>query len=91
MLPKELQTEAVDGGDPRMVDQAGLALQVPVPWLLLQPLFQGIPDPLPHLCRRRIGKGHDQKPVNVHRMVRVRHHADDPFHQHRRLSAARCR
>ncbi len=56
-----------------------------------KPVIQGPADPLTHLCRSRVGKGHHQKPVNIYRMLPVTHHPDDPLHEHRRLPRSRRR
>ena len=86
MAAQYLQTEAVDRRDLRVVDQYELALQVFIVRLLLRPHLKRIPDPLAHLCRRRIRKRHDEEPVNIHRMHRRSHHLQNTSHQHSRLS-----
>ena len=43
------------------------------------------------LCRRRIGKCHHQKLIQIQRMLSATDHLDDPLHQHRCLSTSSCR
>ena len=57
--------------------------------LLLKLLLDRLLDPLPHLRRRRPGEGHDQKAVDLQRMLPLCDHPHNPLHQNRRLPASR--
>ena len=59
--------------------------------IFFQSIFQRIPDSLAHLRSCRIRKCHDQKTVNVHRVLFVRNDLYDTFHEHRRLTGTCCR
>ena len=89
MVADQIQTEAVDGGDLGMVDEGELPDQMGVLRLLLHCPGKGKADPLPHLRGGGAGKGHHQKPVDVHGMNGILHHSDDPFYQNGRFAAAR--
>ena len=75
----------------RVVDQRVLALQILIPRILVQKLPECRLHTLPHLRRRRVREGHDQQLIDIHRVFRVRDHADDPLNEDRRLSASCCR
>ena len=89
MVADQIQAEAVDGGDLGMVDEGELPDQMGVLRLLLHCPGKGKADPLPHLRGGGAGKGHHQKPVDVHGMNGILHHSDDPFYQNGRFAAAR--
>ena len=79
MIADNEQTETVDRRDLGVVQQRGLLLQMLVFRLPNEFFSDRTADPLPHFRRRRIGKGHDKKPVNIHRMRPVADHLYDPL------------
>ena len=91
MVADQIQTKAVDGGNLRLWNQRPLQPQMLVVRADGQQLVHRRTDPLPHLRSRRVGKGHHQQLVDVEGMLALTDHADDPFHQHRRLAGARRR
>ena len=80
MLPDNSQAEAVDGGNPRIRYHGCLHLQMAVFRVLLQFFIDGQKHTLPHLVRRRLRKGHDEKLINVQGVLPLCYHADDPHH-----------
>ena len=91
VLPDDSQTEAVNGRNPGVGNHGRLHLQMTVFRVLLQFFIDGQKDALPHLIRRRLRKCHNQKLIDVQGILSLRDHADNPLHQNRCLSAARCR
>ena len=90
MFAKQLKTKAINRRNLRMMDQCCLSFQVSVTRIRLQSLFQRLSDSLTHLSRSCIGESHDQQTVNIHRMIRIRHHLDDPLYQNRSFTTACC-
>ena len=90
MVPDNIKAEAVNGGDLGIMDQRQLLKQMGISRIIIHSGGKSLGNPLPHLGRRRIGKGNHKEPVDIHRMLPVAYHLYDPFHQYRRFSAA-CR
>ena len=90
LVAQDRQTEAVDRRDLRVVEQRCLPLQMLVFGVGRQSVIDRIADTLAHLSRRRACEGHDQKPVNVDRMLLITDHFYDPFYQNRRLARTGC-
>ena len=91
MIPDHRQTETVDRRDRRTVDQRCLSLQIRISRICLQHFFDRFPNPFFHLRCRSLGKGHDQKPVHIHRMFPIRQHLDDPFYEDCGFTRSCCR
>ena len=91
MAADDIQAEAVNGGNLCLGDQGCLEPQMLVLRTFLQLLLHCGAYPLPHLSRSCIGKRHYQQLVNIQGTVSFAYHPDDTFHQHGRLTAARCR
>lgn len=53
--------------------------------------LNGSPDTLPHLRRRCLRKCHNQKPVDINRILRIKNSLDNTCHKHRCFSRSRCR
>ncbi len=90
MVAQKIQAEAVYGGDLGIVYQGGLLLDMLGLRIPGKPPCDAVRNPLPHFRRRRVGKGHDEKPVDIHRCLPVAHPFHNALRQHRRLAAA-CR
>jgi len=90
MVPDNIKAEAVNGGDLGIMNQRQLLEQMGISRIIIHSGGKSLGNPLPHLGRRRIGKGNHKEPVDIHRMLPVAYHLYDPFHQYRRFSAA-CR
>ena len=88
---QQIQTESIDGADGCPLQQHPLAAQGRVVGLLHAEPQQRLPDAGPQLCRRRIGKGDDEQPVCIHRVLRVGDEPHGAFGQHRCFAAARRR
>ena len=73
--------EAVYGGDVRSMDQDHLFLQMFIVRIFKKRVFQSAEDPLLHLGRCRAGEGHDQHPVDVHRMLPVQELSQNALYQ----------
>ena len=71
-----------------MVYQRILTVQVCIVLFLVHARLDRLCHTLAHLCRCRLGKGHDKQMVNVHRALRVKHLFYDALHEHRCFSAA---
>ena len=59
MVAHDIQTEAVDRRDLRVMDERQLAQQMFISRVLIKSLLNRISDSLPHLRRRCIRKSHD--------------------------------
>ena len=79
-LPEQGGTEGMDGGDLRPIDQGRLAAQVAVVGILCQPVGEFLGDPPPQLRGGGLGKGNDQKPVDIDLLLG--HPVQQPLHQH---------
>ena len=88
---QQVQTKGVNGADGCPLQQHPLAAQGRVVGLLHTEPQQRLPDAGPQLCRRRIGKGDDEQPVCIHRVLRVGDEPHGTFGQHRCFAAARRR
>ena len=80
VISDDRETEAVDRRNSGMMNQGCLPLQVNIFRLLLQLLFDGSPDPLFHLCRRRLSKRYNQKLIYVKWIFSLNQSGDDPLH-----------
>ena len=88
---QQIQTKSINGADGCPLQQHPLAAQGRVVGLLLAEPQQCLPDAGPQLCRRRIGKGDNEQPVRIHRVLRVGDEPHGAFGQHRCFAAARRR
>ena len=79
------------GRDLRAVHEKQLAAQARVARVVRHRLAQRAPDALAHLGRCRVGEGHEQQAVDVHRVVRVGQAREYALDQHRGLARAGCR
>ena len=83
--------KTVHCGDLRIVEQDLLPLQVGIARILPQTRRDRLTDPLPHLCRGRPGKGHNQQPVDVRGVVPLADQAHDALDQDGGLAASGSR
>ena len=88
VLVQQVQTKSINGADGRALQQHPLAAQHGVAGLQLAAVQQRLPDAGAQLCRRRIGKGDDEQPVGVDRVLRVGDQLHRPLGQHGSLAAA---
>ena len=88
VLVQQVQAKSVNGADGRTLQQHPLAAQHGVAGLQLAAVQQRLPDAGAQLCRRRIGKGDDEQPVGVDRVLRVGDQLHRPLGQHGGLAAA---
>ena len=88
VLVQQVQTKSINGADGRALQQHPLAAQHGVAGLQLAAVQQRLPDAGAQLCRRRIGKGNDEQPVGVDRVLRVGDQLHRPLGQHGGLAAA---
>ena len=91
ILPNEPVAEGMDGTDLGISQQKALPAQGGVFRLLLHLFVQPLGNPLPHFLGRRIGKGHDEQPVDIQGVFPVGDERKHPFGQHGRFAAARRR
>ena len=91
MFPDQIETKAVNRHNLGMMNQGRLDLQMRILRLLRQLLLNSQGDSLPHLCRCRIGKCHDQKLVDIQRMLSFADQLNDSLNQHGSLAASGCR
>lgn len=91
ILPDELAAKGVDRADLRPPEQQLLAAQAGVFGVFGGQRRHPRHDPLLHFERRRVGKGHDEQPVGVDRLLGVEDAPYRPFDEHRRLARARRR
>ena len=91
IIADNILTKAVDRCDLCIVQQGKLALKPLVPRTVGKRIFHGSAYSLPHLCCRRLCKCHNQKPVNIDRMLVLCNLLYDPFHKNGCLSGACCR
>ena len=90
VLVQQVQTKSVNGADRRTLQQHPLAAQHGIAGLQLAAVQQRLPDAGTQLCCRRVGKGDDEQPVGVDRLLRVGDQLHRPLGQHGGLAAARC-
>ena len=88
MLVQQVQTKSINGADGRALQQHPLAAQHGIAGLQLAAVQQRLPDAGTQLCRRRIGKGDDEQPVGIDRLLRVGDQLHRPLGQHGGLTAA---
>ena len=88
VLVQQVQTKSVNGADGRTLQQHPLTAQHGIAGLQLAAVQQRLPDAGTQLCRRRIGKGDDEQPVGVDRLLRVGDQLHRPLGQHGGLTAA---
>ena len=88
VLVQQVQTKSVNGADGRALQQHPLAAQHGVAGLQLAAVQQRLSDAGAQLCRRRVGKGDDEQPVGVDRVLRVGDQLHRPLGQHSGLAAA---
>ena len=88
VLVQQVQTKSVNGADGRALQQHPLAAQHGVARLQLAAVQQCLPDAGAQFCRRRVGKGDDEQPVGVDRVLRVGDQLHRPLGQHGGLAAA---
>ena len=88
VLVQQVQTKSVNGADGRALQKHPLAAQHGIAGLQLAAVQQRLPDAGAQLCRRRIGKGDDEQPVGVDRVLRVGDQLHRPLGQHGGLAAA---
>ena len=88
MLVEQVQTKGVDGADGGTLQQHPLTAQGGIAGLLAAELQQRLPDAGTELCRRCVGKGDDEQPVCIHRVLRVGDELHRPLGQHGGLAAA---
>ena len=65
MVPDNMEAEAIDCGNLGLGNESRLEPEVLISRILPKALIHRCLDPLPHLRRRRVGKGHNQKAVNI--------------------------
>ena len=90
VLVQQVQAKSVNGADGCTLQQHPLAAQHGVAGLQLAAVQQRLPNAGAQLCRRRIGKGDDEQPVGVDRVLRVGDQLHRPLGQHGGLAAACC-
>ena len=88
VLVQQVQTKSINGADGCPLQQHPLAAQHGIAGLQLAAVQQRLPDAGAQLCRRRIGKGDDEQPVGVDRVLRVGDQLHRPLGQHGGLAAA---
>ena len=88
VLVQQVQTKSINGADGRTLQQHPLTAQHGVAGLQLAAVQQRLPDAGAQLCRRRVGKGDDEQPVGVDRLLRVGDQLHRPLGQHGGLAAA---
>ena len=88
VLVQQVQTKSINGADRRALQQHPLAAQHGVAGLQLAAVQQRLPDAGAQLCRRRVGKGDDEQPVGVDRLLRVGDQLHRPLGQHGGFAAA---
>ena len=88
VLVQQVQAKSINCADGRALQQHPLAAQHGVTGLQLAAVQQRLPDAGAQLCRRRVGKGDDEQPVGVDRLLRVGDHLHRPLGQHGGLAAA---
>ena len=88
VLVQQVQTKSVNGADGRALQQHPLTAQHGIAGLQLAAVQQRLPDAGAQLCRRRVGKGNDEQPVGVDRVLRVGDQLHRPLGQHGSLAAA---
>ena len=88
VLVQQVQTKSVNGADGRALQQHPLTAQHGVAGLQLAAVQQRLSDAGAQLCRRRVGKGDDEQPVGVDRVLRVGDQLHRPLGQHGSLAAA---
>ena len=91
IILNDVIAESVNRRDLRMMNQYALPLQVLIFRIRGKFLFQRILQSAAHLSGCRSGERHHEQPVDIHRMVRIRHHTDNPFDEHGRFAGTRCR
>ena len=88
VLVQQVQTKSINGADGRALQQHPLTAQHGVAGLQLAAVQQRLPDAGAQLCRRRVGKGDDEQPVGVDRVLRVGDQLHCPLGQHGGFAAA---
>ena len=88
VLVQQVQAKSVNGADGCTLQQHPLAAQHGIAGLQLAAVQQRLPDAGAQLCRRRVGKGDDEQPVGVDRVLRVGDQLHRPLGQHGGLAAA---
>ena len=88
VLVQQVQTKSINGADGRTLQQHPLTAQHGIAGLQLAAVQQRLPDAGAQLCRRRIGKGDDEQPVGVDRVLLVGDQLHRPLGQHGGLAAA---
>ena len=88
VLVQQVQAKSVNGADGRTLQQHPLTAQHGVAGLQLTAVQQRLPDAGTQLCGRRIGKGDDEQPVGVDRVLLVGDQLHRPLGQHGGLAAA---
>ena len=88
VLVQQVQAKGINGADGRTLQQHPLAAQHGIAGLQLAAVQQRLPDAGAQLCRRRVGKGDDEQPVGVDRLLRVCDQLHRPLGQHGSLAAA---
>ena len=91
LLAYQCQTECVHGGDTRLVHEQQLTAQACVVRVIGQAGSNRVSQLAAHLGRCRVGVGHEQKPVDIDRVLRVGQTADDALDQHGGLARTGCR
>ena len=85
------QAERVHGGDARLVHEQQLTAQTRVVRVIGQTGSNRVGQLAAHLGRCRVGVGHEQKAVDVNRVLRIGQTADDALDQHGGLARTGCR
>ena len=88
MLPDEALAKGVNRLDAGCAQQAQLPPQMDIVRLLRQTAAQLVADPLAHLPRRRVGKGHHQQLVHTAGVRGIGEQAQHPPDQHGGLAGA---
>ena len=88
VLVQQVQTKSVNGADGCALQQHPLAAQHGIAGLQLAAVQQCLPDAGTQLCCRRIGKGDDEQPIGVDRVLLVGDQLHRPLGQHGGLAAA---
>ena len=87
IVPQKKGKETVHGRDLRIMKKRLLPLQVDVVGILFDLFCDRRADPLAHLGRRRFRERDHQETVDVHRVLSLADHSDDPLDKHCRLAA----
>ena len=88
MIPDNIQTEGVSGGDKSTVDQRLLSEKVLVIGILLQHFPDLLKDSFLHLRGCGLGESDDQDPVDINGILLIAHKGNYPLYKYCGLTAS---